>query len=176
MKSTPKTDRDTRRKLYMDAGYDRFQIRYAGYEFDVFVLPSDKVHAELQLGIMQFTPERTEWTRLMYGETEVFFAVSGAVPAEFRQFWALHEAIEYVHGGTGSHCDCEMAAQMEVGIVFASTMRTPDKERYVALRVEFFRELVAFAKAKGYPAEDIGQFEHSLGFLLKTATRFGIKV
>lgn len=175
MQATKKIIRDTRRAaLEARVGKDvtkAYSAQYAGMRFVYYIIPRSDVPADLQLGVMQLTPDPLEWEACGRNPDEAFFALSDAVPEAHRPYWILHEIVEFLHCGTGTGCDCERASAMELALVL-SRENMDFARAHMALRQEFFRQLFQFFWKNEHPAAH--NFEDSVRFWEKNYDLFRI--
>lgn len=95
----------------------------------------------------------------------VLLGVSDSLDEKIRKYWAAHEFIEIVQlggellreGDNTSTNDCLTASELELSLV-------PDdiKPGYIKRRIDFFKNLISYAKKNNYPQLDISNFRGSL--------------
>jgi hypothetical protein len=176
MLSTPKDKRDGIRQGMEENHYPKITIRYAGKEFDCYLMSKDKLPPDLPLGIAQYTPTWDEWQACGQDQREIFFLLSSAVPSAFQRLWVLHELMEYMLAGIGTGCACEASSRGEIALVTGGNVLTWDEvPAYLTLRRTFFRQLLVFGERTKRDAHDMQAFGRSLNVFEAACRLFGVE-
>lgn len=157
------------RQAFEDCGFEKVPLTYKGVTYQYYVIPAawDGSPTDLPNFVMRMTP-RTESIRGAADPSAVtLFGVSSDVPEKFRTFCIIHEIEEFVHIGINRQGRCHESTMKEIALVRADPDLTDeDKRAYLILRLNFFRTLIEYARAKGFPKEDITEFRESYLTLL----------
>jgi hypothetical protein len=100
-------------------------------------------HPEMQANLWGFV------TRPMQRDGVATVAISADVPAKFRGYVAYHEVNCFANLDAGDGHHCSHASESELGMVPA-----PDRDEYVAMRLKFFRGLIAFYEKIPLPTDE----------------------
>jgi hypothetical protein len=86
--------------------------------------------------------------------------LSDSIPAKYQKYWAFHEYDEEINlTGKGK---CAKALEHELSLVHQDMPEDYDYAHYINTRLDFFKDLIAYAKSSNYPDEQIQEFEGSL--------------
>ena len=163
MKKDTKLSIDETREYFQSQNYTEVEIRRAGRELSYFILPAT-LSPELPNFVFRCTG--------LPGDGEVF-GISEDVDPRFRDYWVLHEYMEFVEIGMDVEGRCKQALDQELDIV-KGRFNLSDFEHYVRQRRNFFRDLIVYCSKETdtYTPEDLQEFGKSLSELERVLSDF----
>ncbi|MDD4628766.1 MAG: hypothetical protein PHE68_05235 [Candidatus Peribacteraceae bacterium] len=162
------------RNDFRAAQYPEVPVDHRERTYRYFVLPSKLGPKELPNFVFRATPPTERIRASETPEEDAVFAVSEDVREKFRCFAVTHEIEEFMHIGIETGGRCASAAETEVSMLRADEQLTEDeKAEYLRMRVQFFRDLIPYALARGdsYTPEDLEEFRGSLAVFERANVR-----
>lgn len=169
MKEFDSSQIHSQRKIFGEAAFPEIRVGIGGRDFSYFVIPQ-KVFTALPDFAMRMTHTDPET-----GEVEGIFGVSDSVPEEMRDFWVLHEYVEFIEIGIDQKGRC-----VEAEIQVVQTIPDDLAPQYVLRRIIFFQNLINFFQDEiesgvtEYTKEDIKEAQNTL-FILKSISELSLE-
>lgn len=145
------------REAFELASYPLVKREIDGVSFSYYVVPQEKNPAlpDFAMRMTHTDPQTGEMTDELFG-------VSNSVPETLRDYWALHEVLEFREIGINTEGRCQQSEARVLEVI-------PEEltHEYIRRRIEFFQRLIPMFETNPdwFSKEDIEEAQTTLALL-----------